>query len=87
MTVLTSFVTVVYHSSQANIRLSFKYLCVVICVHADVHVREAFIIPFTYSFQAVLWHWLNMDLKDFCVASLSSILTSLFCVLSLFLVF
>lgn len=83
---MTSFVTVVYHSSQANIRLSFKYLCVVICVHADVHVREAFTIPFTYSFQAVLWHWLNMDL-DFCVASLSSILTSLFRVLSLFLVF
>lgn len=49
--VLTSFATVVYCLSQANIRLNYKYLCIAICLHADVHVQEVFTIAFTYSFQ------------------------------------
>jgi len=45
---LNSFAMVVCHLSQA--RLNFKYLCV-ICLHADVHTQEVFLIVFTYGFQ------------------------------------
>lgn len=49
--ILTSFVPVVYCSSQANISLNYKYLCIALYLRADLRVQVVFTIAFTYSFQ------------------------------------